>query len=165
LIATSAGPEAARRGRSKPVAEESVMINLTPNSFPIETFVRLGDGTETNLRIEPGDAWVCPDGYVRIFTIHYSDGGLGNFKLLPRNRSRSAVFDFITEFLVPFGLSLAGGRLVKGKAFVSSLGKFLGVRAGSVFIKDLFERSEIEDSAYFAIDNGELVITHPIRAY
>lgn len=97
-------------------------------------------------------------------TFSHDDGSLCNLKLLPKNKMKDDALEFISSFVIPFGLVLSAGRVLQGTRFIPNLTRFVAANLGGKSVDDIFDRWRISDSAYYATDNGELVITHPIRA-
>jgi hypothetical protein len=143
-------------------------VDLMPNRYALQAEATLADGRRLSLRIEPNHAWVDDQGYIRLFTIFWNDGTSTNLKLLPRHTEAWQIVEEIASFLSIYGLTRAAGAvgriLSKGGKMVPSLAVFLANTHGtSLVLRNIFSRAEIRDSAYYSLETGELVFTHPIR--
>lgn len=124
----------------------------------------LGNGKKINFRIEPYEAIVDSDGYIRALSITYQDGSVGNFQLMPNNKTKDKILGFCSEFLTPIGVKYASNRFINlENKNVENIVRYMAEKYSTPVIKDLFKQWRIDDSAYYALDNGEKVITHPLR--
>jgi hypothetical protein len=138
-------------------------VELCSNSDRMTLPVTLGNGRRIQMRVEPNEAFFDDEGYVRLFSVRYNDGVVGNYKLLPKNQTEDAVLRFVRAFLVPFGLTIASNAIFAGDTIVYNLCQELFERGGQHFIDDIFERYSISHSAYYEVVTGEQVITHAVQ--
>lgn len=133
------------------------------NTNTLTPKVTLGNGNTKTISIYPNEAFIDENGYVRLISMTFNDGTVGNFKLLPKNTLKSDALNFCADFLVPFGISLAGNKLIrKGNIVVNLLGFFVEQYSGSQ-IQNYIKEIDMRDHAYYEINTGECVITHHIK--
>lgn len=102
-------------------------------------------------------------GVVRLISRRYGDGSVGNFKLMPRNKTAQSAMSFAQKFLVPFGISVAGAKLIEGRRAIDFLTKWMVFSWASGKLTDLvFDSIILDASAYYEITTGELVFEQPI---
>lgn len=124
----------------------------------------LGNGKTINFRIEPYEAIVDSNGYIRAMSIDYNDGSVGNFQLMPNNKTKDKILGFCSEFLTPIGVEYASNRFINlQNKEVENIVRYMAKKYSKPIIQDLFQQWRISDSAYYALDNGEKVITHPLK--
>lgn len=151
-------------------------MQLITNSNTFVVGVTLGDGHRISMSVDPGEAWFDSSGLIWLFSRHYDNGLIGNFKLMPSNSTVDDVIGFTKRFIAPFGLGLAAGQIIKQSSLAKkdslgvSLAKFLAVNFASEIVGDilddvgdLYKRMRPPSYAYYEITTGELVITHPVR--
>lgn len=138
-------------------------IQLYTNPRPFVIPVTLGGGDRIQMEVDSNEAFFDEDGYVRLISMQFNDGSIGNFKLLPNNQTEDAVLRFCKDFLLPFGFTIASNAIFSGNTIVHNLAQELFERGSALFVNDLFERYSIANSSYYAIENGENVIIHPIQ--
>jgi hypothetical protein len=128
--------------------------------------VNLSNGKTIMMDTKPGEAFFDYEGYVRLFSMKFDDGEIGNFQLLPNNQSSNEALKLIGQYLVPFGLSLVSGMVIEevDNSIVDNVARFLCEKfAGDIIAESIFEQNSIKNSAYYEITSGELVITKPVR--
>jgi hypothetical protein len=138
------------------------MMTWTPNLRPFEAFVNFGNGKKTHLHFEPNELHYDQNGVVRLISVEYKDGGIGNFKLLPRNKTADQVLKLVGDWIMTFGLSWASGRIIQGKTTIPNLSRWMAKKIGGMVVQDLCAQVRTNFCSYYAMDNGELVIADPI---
>ncbi|MBH8560615.1 hypothetical protein I8748_00055 [Nostoc sp. CENA67] len=138
-------------------------IQLWTNSNNIVLPVTLGNGQKINMNVKANEAFYDDSGYVQIFSMRFNNGEYGNFKLLPNNQKADQALRFCKDVLAPFGLTIIGGMIMEGETVIDNLARHLFKHGSSVLIDNIFEQYTIKNSSYYAIDNGERVITHPVK--
>ena len=140
-------------------------VQLTPNSRSLWQNVTLSDGRRTTLQIEPYNAGIDHRGYVRVFSIQFNDGTVGNYKLLPRDLIEEEALRLSEKFLTTFGLKIINQTIFEedDDTIIDEVARFLFKKGGKIVIEDFFETLRISNSAYYETTTGELVITHPIQ--
>lgn len=137
-----------------------MQIGTNTKSVTVSTVV---GGKPTTLTFPPNELIFDEHGIVRLVSIKFNDGTIGNFKLMPLNKTSNAAISFAQEWLLPFGLSIIGGKIMKGKSSVDGLAKWLTFSKGGGGLTDLvFDPISVSNSAYFEVTSGELVINKPI---
>ncbi|PTX58554.1 hypothetical protein C8N46_11345 [Kordia periserrulae] len=129
------------------------------NENNIKANVTLSHGVTKEIIIYRNQAFIDEKGYIRFFSLHYDDTIL-NMKLLPRNSTKSDIIKFCSDFLVPLGISFAFNNITKNGNIIVNLASYLFEEYAVNTIQDILEDLDMADYVYFAIDNGELVITH-----
>jgi hypothetical protein len=144
-------------------------ISLEPNEKRIQwPPVRWADGSRLPVILEPGEGWFDGQGYLRMFSLpDPDDGSTTNYQLLPRDQTTDRVLHFVSEILLPLGMSLVGGMIrAAGGTIVTNVAGWLfdavGPR-GEVMIRDYFERTRIENSGYYKMETGSLLLVEPLR--
>ena len=137
-----------------------MQIGTNTKSVTVNTVV---GGKPTTLTFPPNELIFDEDGVVRLVSIKYDDGVVGNYKLMPQNKTANAAISFAQEWLLPFGLSVIGGKIMRGKTSVDALTKWMTFSKGGGGLTDLvFNPISVNNSAYFEVASGELVINKPI---
>jgi hypothetical protein len=141
-------------------------VHLVPNKRQLQVPVTLGNGKKITMELEPNEALIDKEGYVRFISRRYDDGVIGNFTLLPHHKDENKILHFIVNTLAGLGLAKAGKNIkaLKGGNIATSVVLFVvGEYVTGPIIDDIFEHYTITHSGYYAMDTGELVIAHPIR--
>ena len=138
------------------------MMTWTPNRRRFEAFVTFGTGKKTLLRFEPNELHYDQNGVVRLISVDYKDGSIGNFKLLPRNVTADQALELIADWILPLGLRWASGRIIQGKTPIANLSRWMANKIGGIVVNDLCAQVRTNFCSYFALDNGELVIADPM---
>jgi len=140
-------------------------ITLVPNSRPISwPSVVYGDGDRVRLDLRAGEGWFDDDGYLRFFSVRFSDGSVGNYKLLPQNQTTDTVIRVVKDFLLPFGLSVASNKIYSGEMLVANVALEVFSQLGEIVIGNYLERVRIENSAYYDLADGWCSIKRPLQA-
>lgn len=140
-------------------------VELTPNSRRLWQDVTLSDGQRTTLQIEPYNAGIDHRGYVRVFSIQFNNGTVGNYKLLPRDLIEDEVLRLSEKFLTEYGLKTINQTIFEEDedTTIDDLLRYLFKKGEKIVVEDFFETLRISNSAYYEITTGELFITHPIQ--
>jgi hypothetical protein len=118
----------------------------------------------TTIKIKAYEAFFNQDGLIRLFSMKFDDGAIGNFKLLPKNKSSEEVVSFMQSFLVPFGISILGGELFYGDTVIDNLARELFQVWGNFVANNALDQYSLwSNSAYYEVTSGELVIAYPVR--
>lgn len=141
----------------------SSMKQTHPNSQPIDIVAVMFDGSRQKFRVEPGDAIIDAQGYVRMLTIVVADGGRCEMTLLPKSHTAAQARSLVSNWLLPFGLMLVAGRFVQGTKPIHNVVRYVGAKLGAISAGDLLEEWSLPHSAYFTLDTGEMIISQPIR--
>lgn len=157
-------------------------IYLLPNLHPLDVPVRLIDGAETTLNINKGEGWFNEYGVLHFWAHVYSNGQVGNFKLIREFNEYSAyktawnnkISDFIKQFLRNHGTDLVfdqyerKNKISDGNRDIYNLGKYLAQQFSYVVIDKAFV--VIDDAVsndwnyyYQEITDGEKIINYPIQ--
>jgi hypothetical protein len=141
-------------------------VNLRYNSNQLSIPVTLAGGEEVMMNINPREAFFDNKGYVRLFSKKFDDGEVGNFKLLPTNQKPNEALRFVSQYLIPFGLSIVSGEVIEevDNTTVDNVARFLFEKfSGDLIAESIFEQYSIKNSAYYEITSGELVIIKPVQ--
>jgi hypothetical protein len=139
-------------------------IHLWPNLKPLLTTVVLKNGKKAKFTAEPGQLLFDEDGCVRFFSMVDQDGSVCNLQLMPIKLLKS-ITQFAKNWLLPYGLSIVSGEVIKevDGTVVDDVARFIGENFAEGFIaKNFFETNSIENSAYYDITTGRLVVTEAI---
>ena len=136
-------------------------IRLYTNAQPFLVEVTYEGGQKATINVEPNEALYDEGRVIRVLSLHLNEG-VENYFLLPRNQPADQALSLVADWLVPFGLSLAGSKLVEGKRFIDSLTKWLVFsKFYSSSVRDLCDRVRLANCGYF-IANGHLVFEQPM---
>ncbi|HMP60469.1 MAG TPA: hypothetical protein PKD86_14065 [Gemmatales bacterium] len=138
-------------------------VQLFANPWPFSATVTLGGGQQIQLRVGANEAFYDKEGYVRLFSMRFSDGTYGNFKLLPHQQTAESALRFCQRLLGPFGLAIASNAIFSGTTIVHSLALELFRHGEPLIIADPFANGSIDASSYYAVESGENLMAHPIR--
>lgn len=141
-------------------------VNLKCNSSQLSIPVTLSTGKTIRMNTNPGEAFFDNKGYVRLFSMRFDNGEIGNFQLLPNNQAPNQALKFIGDILVPLGLSIVGGEVIEeiDDTVVDNVARFLLENfTDDLITENIFEQYSIKNSAYYEITSGELVITKPVQ--
>ena len=139
---------------------------LQSNVLKLSFHVVLAGGTQACIEIQPGDALLDAQGYIRFFSLRFNDGVVGRFQLLPNRSQQNSALDAVKNFLLPFGLSLISGEVVddiEGTIVDDLIGFFLEEAASEAIINSFFWEEPLANTSYYEITSGELVIEKPIQ--
>jgi hypothetical protein len=128
--------------------------------------VRWADGSRLPIILDPGEGRFDEDGYLRLFSLSFPDGGVGNYVLLPRDQSTDVVLRVTKEILLPLGMRLVGEAISSAEGIVANFAEFLFETFGpsaELTIRDYLERVRVESSAYYNMEKGWCVIEQPLR--
>ena len=145
------------------MAQVSLSANERRISWPPVTWA---DGTRLPIILDPGEGRFDEDGYLRLFSLSFPDGSVGNYVLLPRDQSTDVVLRVTKEILLPLGMKLAGGAISSAEGIVANFAEFLFETFGSsaeLTIRDYLERVRVENSAYYNMEKGWCEIEQPLR--
>jgi hypothetical protein len=81
------GGEPRSRSVMSPKPAEEQAMQLTSNRRQIQLNLMLGDGRRRDITFQPDDLLYDENGVVRLISVVYNDGTVGNYKLLPNNES------------------------------------------------------------------------------
>ena len=140
-------------------------IEVYPNTNPFTVPVTLGSGKNITLHIRPNEAFFDRNGYVRLFSMKFDNGEIGNFKLLPNNQSQNQALNMIQEYIIPLGIGIIGGEIIgdiEGTP-IDNVGRFLFAKFGNFLVNDIFDRSSLANSSYYEMTSGELVIQQCVQ--
>lgn len=140
-------------------------INLFHNTNPLSLPVNLSNGKNIMMSVQPGEAFFDKKGYVRLFSMKFDNGEIGNFKLLPNNQSPNQALSLVRQFIIPFGLGILSGEIIEevDDTIIDNIGRFLFNKFGNFVANDIFDSYSIANSSYYEMTTGELVITKCIR--
>ncbi|MEQ1846470.1 MAG: hypothetical protein ABL983_12965 [Nitrospira sp.] len=137
-------------------------MRFSINTKPVTVNTVVG-GKSAAIKFHPNELIFDNQGVVRIITMRMEDGAVGNFQLMPQNKNANMAINVAQNWLIPFGLSVVGGKIMKGKSVIDHLTKWLTVSRGGAGLTDLvFDPISLNNSAYFEMTSGELVFDKPI---
>lgn len=136
------------------------------NTKSLSLPVTLGGGKRINMIVKPYEAAIDSDGYVRMFSMKFDNGTIGNFKLMPKSKAKSFILEMCADVLTPIGIRIVGEKFINtNNEIVTNIARYAFNHFATPPIQDLFRQYNIDDSAYYALDNGEMVISHPVKLW
>jgi hypothetical protein len=128
--------------------------------------VTWADGSRLPIILDPGEGRFDEDGYLRLFSLSFPDGSVGNYVLLPRHQTKDAVLRVTKEILLPLGMKLVGEAISSAEGIVANFAEFLFETFGpsaELMIRDYLEHVRVENSAYYNMEKGWCVIEQPLQ--
>lgn len=111
-------------------------VHTVPNSRAISVTLKHANGSSVPITIQPGNAKIDDEGYVRFFVWDWDDNDPQPYKLHPYSGPMADRIAWTLDFLAGYGLSRLGSKLVKTRPGMSS-----------------FEETSINVGRYFTFSN------------
>ncbi len=118
-----------------------------------------------SLRFYPGEVWYDDKGLVRLFSIKYTDGNVGNYFLFPKSSPMGFVYEILNSDIISFGLKLLGESIIHGSSIVTSIGQYLFKKASDgaeATISNFLEDLNTSNLGYVELISKEIVFNHLI---
>lgn len=139
-------------------------ISLWTNTNELSVPVKFSNEKVTTIYINPNEAFFDENGLVRILSIKFNDGKVGNFKLLPNNQTSDSAMRFIINHLGTVGLTIVAGEIIEENenTVIDNVARYLFEKAGGTMIENIFEQYSVANSSYYEVTTGEQVFIEPI---
>jgi hypothetical protein len=140
-------------------------IKLRPNAQTVLwNRVNWSNGSGLPLVLYGGEGWFDTNGILRLFSIEHPDGSSVNCHLLPRNQPRDIVLQIVQEILLPFGMMVAGQKIISGSTVIHMVARKLATKYAEVVIADYLSEVRLSNSDYYSMETGRLWVTGPLEA-
>lgn len=103
--------------------------------------------------------------YVIGMYLHFKDGAKCNLILLPSNSTLTEVTRMSGEILAKAGGYIVGNQISIGGLLVDNVISHLASNFAETSIRNMVQHALHAQSSYFAMDNGENVVTRAITAF
>lgn len=121
-------------------------------------------GRNTQILLKRGEALYDPSGYIRVFYMLFDDGAMGNFVLMPNNKTRHKLIELANEIFVPIGLKVIGQQVFNTKnEDINNIARYVTNTFAKAYIQEIVNNYNFMDQSYYAIDNQERVFEAPIN--
>ena len=88
-------------------------VRCVPNQYPIRVRLPHAEGPHVDVTIQAQNALIDDEGVVRFFTWDWNDGDYRAYLLHPYAGEMNAAVAWTIDFLVGYGLSRAGSKIIK----------------------------------------------------
>jgi hypothetical protein len=141
-------------------------VEVRSSTTPIHMNLTNFKGERFNLLVEPRNALIDGRGVVRAFSVVYSDGFIGDYKLLPIDSTPEQVATAIAAYLGGLGLAIYGGRVVKGKTPVENIVRYtiFGFAGNAIIRSFLHEHVHSGRHGYFNVMTNKMIFPGTITA-
>jgi hypothetical protein len=116
-----------------------------------------------SLVFHPGEVWYDENGLVRMFSIKFEEGDVGNFFLFPKNSPMAFVYETLNTDIISFGLKLIGETVLHGSSVIQSVSQYLYKKASDSAertISDFLEDMNTANLGYVELKSKEIVFNN-----
>jgi hypothetical protein len=134
-------------------------VSVKQSRQDIRVRTRTNQGVQYDFVITAGNALIGERGLIQAFSVEWNDGSIRAYKLLPKHSTAREIGLWIGEFLLGYGLSRLGGKVIKGDQEVNHISRYtLGFMGVAHKMRSFVESHFLpEDLGYFDLVTENLV--------